>query len=239
MFILWSVQNPDRNQGEIAVIVDELAPITLIGSGDADAATIASALALAPVVVAADGGAVAALAAGVVPRAVIGDLDSLPEAIRAQLDPATVHPVPEQDSTDFEKCLQRLRAPLILAIGFTGDRMDHQLAALSALVRYPAQRCIVIAPGQIAFLCPPVLSLPVEAGTLVSLYPLGAVRGTSDGLQWPIAGLDFAPDGRVGTSNCATGPVTLTFDAARMLVILPRQTLPMAVAALLAAPARW
>lgn len=221
------------------MIVDDLAAITLIGSGDADEATIRAALALAPRVVAADGGAVAALAAGVTPLAVIGDMDSLPASIRARLDPATVHPVAEQDSTDFEKCLQRIRAPLILAVGFTGDRMDHQLAALSALVRHPAQPCIVIGPGQIVFLAPPALTLDVAPGTLVSLYPLGDVGGTSDGLEWPIAGLRFAPDGRVGTSNRATGPVRLRFDAARMLVILPRDALVLAVSALRDAPARW
>ncbi len=221
------------------MIVDVNASITLIGSGDADTATIAAARELAPVVVAADGGAVAALAAGAIPRAVIGDMDSLPEATLALLDPATVHAVAEQDSTDFEKCLQRLRAPLILAVGFTGDRMDHQLAALTTLVRYPAQRCILIAPGQIAFLCPPALSLDLAPGTLVSLYPMGVVTGTSTGLEWPIAGLRFAPDGRVGTSNRAIGRVALTFDSARMLVILPQQALGLASAALLTAPTRW
>lgn len=239
VFILWFVLKLVSNQGKIYMIVDDIGPITLIGSGDADLATIAVARRLAPMVVAADGGAVAALAAGAVPRAVIGDMDSLPDATRALLDPATVHVVTEQDSTDFEKCLQRLRTPLILAVGFTGDRMDHQLAALTTLVRYPAQRCIVLAPGQIAFLCPPTLTLDLIPDTLVSLYPMGAVTGTSQGLEWPIAGLRFAPDGRVGTSNRAIGPVALTFDAARMLVILPRQTLTLVAAALLAAPDHW
>lgn len=221
------------------MIVDELEPITLIGSGAADPATIAAARALAPVVVAADGGAVAALAAGVCPRAVIGDMDSLPAALRTRLDPASVHIIAEQDSTDFEKCLQRIRAPVILAVGFTGDRMDHQLAALTALVRYPGQRCVIIAPGQIAFLAPPALTLDLDPGTLVSLYPLGAVTGRSRGLEWPIDGLRFAPDGRVGTSNRATGAVTLGFDAPRMLIILPQQWLAHVVATLARTPQGW
>jgi len=30
---------------------------------------------------------------------------------------------------------------------------------------------------------------------------MAAVQGRSGGLRWPIDGLPFAPDGRIGTSN--------------------------------------
>ena len=61
--------------------------------------------------------------------------------------------------------------------------------------------------------------------------------GRSRGLAWPIAGLDFAPDRRIGTSNRAEGAVELSFDAPGMLTILPAAVLPAAIAALRASEA--
>ena len=56
--------------------------VTLIGGGEVGPQALAAALALAPVVAAADSGADAALAHGLLPRAVIGDLDSLSDDAR-------------------------------------------------------------------------------------------------------------------------------------------------------------
>jgi thiamine pyrophosphokinase len=50
-------------------------------------------------------------------------------------------------------------------------------------------------------------------------------RGRSQGLRWPIEGLELASAGRIATSNEATGPVDLAIEGP-VLVILPRATLP-------------
>lgn len=221
------------------MIVDVNEPVTLIGGAAITRERIERAMALAPHPVAADGGADAALAHGVEPRAVIGDFDSLSDEARARLPPASLHPITEQDSTDFEKCLRNIAAPLVIGIGFSGTRLDHQLAAYNTLVRHPDRRCLLLGSEELVFLAPPSMVLPLAPGTAVSLFPMGAVEGVSDGLRWPIGGLNFAPDGRVGTSNVATGAVDLTLTAPKMLVILPQDTLEVAVRALLAAPAVW
>lgn len=205
--------------------------VTLVGGGEVSARDWSEALALAPVLVAADSGADAALAAGHVPAAVIGDFDSISDAARAAIPRTRQHPIPEQDSTDFEKCLAGISARFVLAIGFAGPRLDHALAALTALARAPGPPALLLGAEDVAFLAPPHLSLPLPAGTRVSLWPMGEARGTSTGLRWPIDGLDFAPAGRVGTSNEATGPVTLTLDGP-MLVLLPRPMLRLALEAL-------
>ena len=49
---------------------------------------------------------------------------------------AAVHAVGEQETTDLEKCLYSVEAPLFLGVGFLGGRVDHQLAAMNALVKY-------------------------------------------------------------------------------------------------------
>ncbi|MRX50796.1 thiamine diphosphokinase [Paracoccus sp. S-4012] len=206
--------------------------VTLIGGGEVEPADIDGAVALAPLVVAADSGADRALAHGLMPAAVIGDFDSISDAARAVIPAERLHPVPEQDSTDFEKCLTRISARFVLALGFTGARLDHTLAAVSVLARVPAPPVLLIGPADVAFLAPPRLHLPLDPGTRVSLWPLGPALGTSLGLRWPIDGIDFAPAGAIGTSNEATGPVTLALDG-RMLVLLPRPWLSEALRAMI------
>ena len=207
-------------------------PVTLLGPGDVSPEYVEEILARAPFLVAADGGARSALRIGRVPEAVIGDFDSLPEDLRISLPQSILHRIPEQETTDFEKCLSRIEAPLTIALGFTGRRLDHELAVYNALARHPGVRCIVVGSHDLVFMAPREITLAVAEGTRVSLFPLAPVRGDSEGLRWPLSGIDFRPDGRVGTSNAATGPVRLRFDAPGMLVILPRAELPAAMAAL-------
>ena len=180
-------------------------PVCLIGGGAANAADLAEATRLAPRVVAADGGAELALRNGLTPELVIGDFDSLSPEIAAQLPPDSLHPVTEQDSTDFEKALRRITAPLIIGVGFTGARIDHELAVLSTLLALPDQPCVLLAEREVIFHCPPCLKLDLPADAVVSLFPMRPVRGRSHGLKWPLDGLELAPGGRVGTSNRALG----------------------------------
>lgn len=89
-------------------------------------------------------------------------------------------------------------------------------------------------------MAPPRLALRLPPGTRVSLYPMGRVHGESEGLRWPLDGLDFTPAERVGTSNeSSTGEVRLSFDAPRMLIILPASQRPELARALLSAPDGW
>ena len=199
-------------------------PVTLIGGAPLDSDDLSQALALAPVVAAADGGADTALANGLVPQAVWGDFDSISARARAGIPPENLHPVTEQDSTDFEKCLSRIDAPLVIAVGFAGARHDHFLAALSTLSRRIGPPCILIAAEDVITLCPPEIALDLRPGTRLSLFPMGPASGYAQGLKWPIDGLDFAPDARIGTSNAATGPVLLQTEGP-MLLILPRANL--------------
>ena len=220
-------------------IVQSNKPVTLLGGGEADRQTLENALARAPRLVAADGGADRALALGHVPETVIGDLDSLSQAARARLGPARVHRVGEQDSTDFDKALCAIAAPAVLAVGFTGARLDHTLAAFSTLARHPLRRCVLLGGGDLCFLAPPALALALPVGARLSLFPLAPVRGRSEGLRWPIAGLAFAPAGRIGTSNATVAPrVALAFDDPGMLVVLAEDTLDSVLAALEGA-VRW
>jgi len=217
------------------MIVRSPEPVTLVGGGQLGTDDLATALSRAPGLVAADGGAAVLLAAGLTPLAVIGDMDSIPPRVAAAFADR-LHPVAEQETTDFDKALRLIAAPLIIAIGFAGGQLDHALAALHALVVQRQARCIILGADSLTFLCPPVLSLDLPVATRLSLFPLGPVSIASQGLVWPTEGLRFAPDSRIGTSNAVAGPVTLRPRAARMLVILPRDCLDAAMGALRGAP---
>jgi thiamine pyrophosphokinase len=221
------------------MIVDATEPVTLIGGAEVDKSMLDRARAVAPRVVAADGGADAALVNGARPEAVIGDFDSLSDWARAQLAPGSLHMIPDQDSTDFDKCMANVAAPLIVGVGFSGARLDHQLAAYNTLVRFAHRRCLLLGTEELVFLAPPELRLDLPEGCAVSLFPMGAVEGISDGLEYPIGGLNFAPDGRVGTSNRALGAVELSITAPKMLVILPQAMMERAADALLSSRSGW
>jgi thiamine pyrophosphokinase len=213
------------------VVVQSQKPVLLLGGGDVTRSLVNATLRFAPILVAADGGANVAAAMGLRPEAVIGDFDSILPETRAALDPASLHHVPDQDTTDFEKCLTRIDAPLILGVGFTGARSDHALAVWNAMVRHADRPCVIVSRDDVVFVGPREMVLDLDPGTRVSLFPMAEMRGRSEGLRWAIDRVDFAPDRRIGTSNAATGRVTLSFSARRMIVILPHECLPAAIAA--------
>lgn len=207
--------------------------ITLVGAGEVDRESLEEALKYAPTLVAADGGANRAIAAGLRPIAVIGDLDSLGTSVRDELGPEAIVEVSEQETTDFEKCLERIDATFVLAVGFAGGRLDHTLATMSVLARRVGPPTIVLGKDDIVFALPRRLAVNVPIGQRVSLFPIAAVSGRSEGLQWPIDGLSLAPDGRIGTSNRVVGPVAIETDRDGLLALMPRAALRAVLAALI------
>ncbi|MGR3616339.1 MAG: thiamine diphosphokinase [Paracoccaceae bacterium] len=209
-----------------SLIVDGLDPITLIGAGESRLEELELALKYAPVLVAADAGAQSALHFGHRPKVVIGDLDSLSAAAKKELGASRLHHICEQDSTDFDKALRSIAAPFILAVGFLGGRIDHQLAVMNTLVRRSQKPCIVVGEHEVIFHVPRVLDLELHEGDVVSLFPMAEVSGRSTGLEWPIDGLRLRPDGIIGTSNRAVGSVRIETDGPGLLIIVPKNRLP-------------
>nr|WP_325250931.1 thiamine diphosphokinase [Amylibacter sp.] len=213
-------------------IVHSASSVTLLGGGSARKCDLKESLTLAPLLVCADGGANHARKWGVTPAGIIGDMDSY------HLDPALeteipLLPVSDQNSTDFEKCLAVLTAPVVLGVGFLGKRLDHQLAALNALCKHPGRAIVLIGKKDVVFRAPPRFAMQLAAETRVSLHPITGVQANSTGLVWPVAGLDFQPDGQIGSSNAALGGAfVLEIVHGDLLVMLPRKHLKGVVQAL-------
>lgn len=217
-----------------ASIVQTSQNVTLVGAGQASKADLNTALALAPYLIAADGGAEMVLNYGNTPKKVIGDFDSIDKNVLVKIPPGDRHHITEQDSTDFEKCLAGIVSPLILGVGFLGGRLDHQLAALNALVRHEGSPCILIGGPDLIFHLRGDISLPLEIGTRVSLFPMAAVRCQSKGLEWPVDELNLAPGGAISTSNRASSDSGVWLRAAGpgLLVVLPKACLAQVIQAL-------
>ncbi len=222
---------PDKSH-DSQQIVRVLETIGLIGGGEIGNNDFADLKLFTAILVAADGGANAIVEKGQVPVAVIGDLDSVSDAAREAIPDDRLHHVSDQNTTDLEKCLALIDAPLILGVGFLGGRLDHLLAACSAIAAPKAPPCLLLGAKDIVLAARGTLRLDLTAGTRVSLFPMAPSQGRATGLRWPIDELAFALGQRTGVSNEATGPVTLTFDNPGMLVILPRSALAVAVQAL-------
>lgn len=203
------------------IIVSENEPITLVGGARVSQELFSLAHGLGSRIIAADSGAKTVLDFGQIPDKVIGDLDSLPSAARTSIDSSRIIAVSEQDSTDFDKVLMRVEAPIFIGVGFLGDRIDHELAALSSLVRFAHKRIILVGEEDAIFSLPPRFQMDFPMDERVSLFPLSQCRVSSRGLYWPTDGLDFDPMSQIGTSNKSTGALTLKADKAGMLVILP------------------
>jgi thiamine pyrophosphokinase len=150
-------------------------------------------------VVAADGGTKYALAAGVTPAHVIGDLDSLPSEQRARLEAAgtIIHAYPPaKDETDLELALLWAAAQPgvthIVVLGALGGRPDQEFANL-LLLALPqlAGRDVTVAGGEWTVRClrgGETRQITGRPGDTVSLIPLGGdvVGITTRGLAYPL-----------------------------------------------------
>ena len=178
--------------------------LVIVGGGALDVHLLHRLSAAGAHLVGADGGGDVIRAAGLLPEAIIGDFDSLADA--ADWDARTrLVRLAEQETTDFEKALYSTTAPVTIALGMTGKRFDHTLAALDAVARYAGDRIIILVDeADVAMALTGPFSFEVEAGDRVSVHPLKPIRfRRSIGLRYPLDGLRLAPGERTGTSNQA------------------------------------
>ncbi len=210
-------------------IVHNAAMMTLLGGGSVDKSDLRLAMDIAPVLVAADGGANIAFDWDIKPDAILGDLDSVEVLSATALDVPMVF-VDDQNSTDFEKCLINTLAKVVLGVGFLGGRIDHQLAAFNALSMV-RDRCVVLIGEQdVVFRAPKMLSLRLCGGDRVSLFPMSPCDARSTGLTWALDGLAFQPNGQIGCSNAAVGgDMNVQILSGDMLMILPKHLLKDAI----------
>jgi thiamine pyrophosphokinase len=180
-----------------------------------------------PFVVAADDGATTALAFGLRPHVVIGDLDSLDPTTRVQLANIPTETYPrDKDATDGQLAIERAlrEAPReLLLVGFLGGpRLDQALANVLLLVNLtiPAvlldeqNECVLVRPGT-------PYAWAAEPDEVVSLIPLaGDVAGVRTvGLRWRLDGDRLRLGETRGVSNePIAGEASVSIQAGLLLL---------------------
>ena len=142
-------------------------------------------------ILAADGGADAALAAGVIPDAVIGDLDSVSHRLRRQLKDTPFIHIKRQDNTDLEKALDWLTIQQFNActiVGATGGRLDFTLGNILAVRPYLKKIDIFFrGPNWSLQFITKTYKFTACKGARASLIPLTACKAVSlKGFLYPL-----------------------------------------------------
>lgn len=186
-------------------------------------------------VIAADAGIGHARMLGLVPELWVGDFDSVPADLPADLAsvPRKVFPA-EKDMTDGElaiaAALQRGATSLVLAGAFGGKRADHAFLHLALGVRLAeegtkvlltsgAQEGVPLLPGKAGF--------DYAGGTLFSILGFSDLSGlTVTGAQWLLNHVDVAFGSSLTISNAVKGRLEIALGHGRALLLAHPYPLP-------------
>jgi thiamine pyrophosphokinase len=182
--------------------------------------------------IAADGGLDTALAAGLSPELVVGDLDSASPSGLAQAErlgiPIARHPV-DKDATDLELALDEAaaRSPgRVLVLGSGGGRLDHLLAAVASLAsaRYAGVELDAILGSARIHVVRDERTLSGSPGEIVTLLAFhGPAEGVdTEGLRFPLRGETLEPGSSRGVSNVfASGEARITLTRGVLVAVRP------------------
>ena len=207
--------------------------VVVIGGGPLSSRAVTDVLPDATII-AADSGLDHAVAAGLRPTVLVGDLDSISAhgkmwayAHELEIDQ---HPV-DKGSTDTELALVRAvatEADSLLVFGAAGDRFDHALGTIAALgnpvlARFETIRLAlddttvhVLHPGR-------SVSVDLPQGSSFSLLALhGPCRGVDvTGARWPLTDASFEPSSTLGISNETTDLLHVAVSDGILTLVVP------------------
>ncbi len=187
-------------------IIDFGQILLIVGNGYVDVELLLKFYRQGAPIIAADGGANICEKYSLIPKAIIGDMDSLQNKEK-WANKTRLIALKEQESTDFEKCLYLTKAKISLAFGMSGNRLDHTLSAIDILAHYGRERKIIlINQDDIAFTVFTDLTLSAQRGGNFSIFPLGKNHfANSQGLKYPLNGLTMKLGKKISISNQIIG----------------------------------
>jgi thiamine pyrophosphokinase len=185
-------------------------------------------------VVAADSGLEVALALGLTVTHVVGDMDSVDQALLARVESTgvVIQRVPhDKDQVDTELAVlfaRTLGATTITLVTAGGGRLDHQMGVMSALTHPILNGCEVHALWDTARVRvlngPEHATITGEPGSIVGLV---AVNGTAHGitttnLRWPLVDEHLESHSTRGISNEMTDTTAgVSLRAGHLFVVQP------------------
>jgi thiamine pyrophosphokinase len=175
----------------------------------------------------ADGGTRHALALGIIPNAIIGDMDSLPSYFQpSTFDGELILFPKDKNETDLELAIDHaltLQPDQILILAALGGRMDQTLANIALLSHSSlVTRNLRITDGvEELFFCNDQAKVEGRSGDIVSLIPWqGEVTGVfTENLRWQLHHETLYPDKTRGISNEMTADVATVSITSGLLLI--------------------
>ncbi len=183
---------------------------------------------------AADGGTRHIRSLGLIPSAIIGDLDSLTDDDQRWAEENSVQLIKyprDKNETDLELALAyavEQGATEILLVGALGGRLDQTLGNLALLTNPRLSIFNVRLDDGVeeAWFVHGASTIRGEAGDIVSLLSWGGlVTGvTTSGLRWPLRGETLYPEKTRGISNEMLGEsASVSIESGLLLLIHSRQ----------------
>ncbi len=181
-----------------------------------------------PIVMVLDGALDRVLELGIKIDIVLGDFDRSfnPEEKVAHQQPIEIIHTPDQNKTDLEKGIELLASRGHTAINIiwaTGLRSDHTINNITNLVRYMGKVNLVMYDDYSK-----IYALPKSyekwfiAGTIISLIPIGEVKGVeTSGLRYNLSNESLQIGFRSGSSNEALedGMVKISYQEGFLLMM--------------------
>lgn len=185
-------------------------------------------------IICADGGTRHALALGLTPQLVIGDMDSIDKDKWQDLENSevSVELFPQdKNETDLELAIGRaieLSPERLLIIGALGGRLDQMLGNIALLSdnRLSTLNARLDDGVEEIFFCRDQAQIHGSKGDILSLIPWGnAVYGVqTKGLKWPLQNETLFPDQTRGISNEMTeNDASIKIESGLLLIVHRRQ----------------
>jgi thiamine pyrophosphokinase len=184
-------------------------------------------------IICADGGTRHALALGVTPHLIIGDMDSVEKGQLQKLQDAEVsmelfpH---DKNETDLELAIQRaveMNPAQIIIIAGLGGRLDQTLANIALLTDLRLSGIDIRLEDGVEeiFVCRDQAQVHGRSGDILSLIPWGGVVSEvqTANLKWPLSKETLYPERTRGVSNEMLGESASISIGAGLLLIVHRR----------------
>jgi thiamine pyrophosphokinase len=181
-------------------------------------------------IIAADGGTRHALALGLVPNIIVGDLDSINFDLRPLTEKGTqvIQFSSDKNETDLELAIQHaltLNPEQVIILAALGGRLDQTLGNI-ALILGPSSFVLRLDDGiEEVFFCRDQCEVNGAAGDIVSLIPWqGEVTGVvTTNLKWPLRAETLYPHKTRGISNEMLGDTAAVKIGSGQLLVVHRR----------------
>jgi len=181
-------------------------------------------------IICADGGTRHALALGLTPNVIVGDMDSLPASFQTSTFNGEIVLYPkDKNETDLELAIDHavsLNPDQILILAALGGRMDQTLANIALLAdpRLSSFDIRLSDSVEEIFFCRDQAKVEGRSGDIVSLIPWqGEVTGVfTENLRWHLHHETLYPDKTRGISNEMTADIATIQIRSGLLLITHR-----------------